>query len=95
VVVLNDGGGGIFGLLEQGAPEHAGAFERVFGTPHTVDMAALATATGLAYTRVDDLSALAAALEPRPGIRLVEIRADRTTLRTGHAAVRAAVAAAL
>ncbi len=95
VVVLNDGGGGIFGLLEQGAPEHAGAFERVFGTPHTVDMAALATATGVAYTRVDDLSALAAALEPRSGMRLVEIRADRTTLRTGHAAVRAAVAAAL
>jgi 2-succinyl-5-enolpyruvyl-6-hydroxy-3-cyclohexene-1-carboxylate synthase len=95
VVVLNDGGGGIFGLLEQGAPEHAGAFERVFGTPHTVDMAALATATGVAYTRVDDLSALAAALEPRSGMRLVEIRADRTTLRAGHAAVRAAVAAAL
>jgi 2-succinyl-5-enolpyruvyl-6-hydroxy-3-cyclohexene-1-carboxylate synthase len=95
VVVLNDGGGGIFGLLEQGAPEHAGAFERVFGTPHTVDMAALAAATDLAHTRVDDLSALAAALEPRPGMRLVEIRGDRTTLRTGHAAVRAAVAAAL
>jgi hypothetical protein len=28
-------------------------------------------------------------------MRLVEIRADRTTLRAGHAAVRAAVAAAL
>jgi 2-succinyl-5-enolpyruvyl-6-hydroxy-3-cyclohexene-1-carboxylate synthase len=95
VVVLNDGGGGIFGLLEQGAPEHAGAFERVFGTPHTVDFAALAAATGLAHTRVDDLSALAAALEPRPGMRLVEIRGDRATLRTGHAAVRAAIAAAL
>ena len=33
IVVLNDGGGGIFHLLEQGGPEHAGAFERVFGTP--------------------------------------------------------------
>ena len=84
--MLNDGGGGIFGLLEQGAPEHAGAFERVFGTPHPVDLAALAAATGVAHTRVDDLSALAAALEPRPGMRLVEVRADRTTLRAGHAA---------
>ena len=55
MVVLNDSGGGIFGLLEQGAPEHAGAFERVFGTPHTVDLAALAAATGLAHPRVDDL----------------------------------------
>jgi 2-succinyl-5-enolpyruvyl-6-hydroxy-3-cyclohexene-1-carboxylate synthase len=95
VVVLNDSGGGIFGLLEQGAPEHAGAFERVFGTPHTVDLAALAAATGLAHLRLDDLSDLPDALEPPGGIRLVEIRADRAALRTGHAAVRAAVAAAL
>lgn len=95
VVVLNDGGGGIFGLLEQGAPAHAASFERIFGTPHTVDLAALAAATGLAHVRVDDPAALPAALEPRPGIRLVEIRADRTALRAGHAAIRAAVAAAV
>ena len=42
IVVLDDRGGGIFHLLEQGAPEHAPAFERVFGTPHTVDLAACA-----------------------------------------------------
>ena len=95
VVVLNDSGGGIFGLLEQGAPEHAGAFERVFGTPHTVDLAALAAAMGLAHLRLDDLSDLPGALEPPRGIRLVEIRAERAALRAGHAAVRAAVAAAV
>ena len=49
----------------------------------------------LEHVRVDDLAALPAALEPRRGIRLVEIRADRTTLRAGHAAIRAAIAAAL
>jgi 2-succinyl-5-enolpyruvyl-6-hydroxy-3-cyclohexene-1-carboxylate synthase len=91
VVVLNDEGGGIFGLLEQGEPAHAAAFERVFGTPHRVDLAALAAAMGLPHTRVDDVSALA----PAQGLRLVEVRADRATLRAGHAAVRAAVAAAL
>jgi len=48
LVVLNDGGGGLFGLLGQGAPEHAAAFERVFGTPHTVDLVALCAATGIA-----------------------------------------------
>ena len=89
IVVLNDGGGGIFGLLEQGAPEHAGPFERIFGTPHTVDLAALAAAMDLEHVRVDDLAALPVALEPRRGIRLVELRADRTTLRAGHAAIRA------
>lgn len=94
IVVLNDGGGGIFGLLEQGGPEHARSFERIFGTPHTVDLAALAAATGVAHVRVDDPAALATALAPAPGIRLVEVPADRTTLRTGHATIRAAVAAA-
>ena len=47
IVVLDDRGGGIFSLLEQGAPEHAAAFERVFGTPHTVDLTALCAAMGV------------------------------------------------
>ena len=74
LVVLNDRGGGIFGLLEQGAPEHAAAFERVFGTPHRVDLAALAAATGLAHVRVRPGARRRA---PRAGLRLVEVRADR------------------
>jgi 2-succinyl-5-enolpyruvyl-6-hydroxy-3-cyclohexene-1-carboxylate synthase len=94
VVVLNDAGGGIFGLLEQGGPAHAASFERVFGTPHRVDLAALAAAMGVPHTRVDDPAALAA-LDPAPGLRLVEVRADRATLRAGHAGLRAAVAAAV
>ena len=92
IVVLNDGGGGIFGLLEQGGPEHAAPFERVFGTPHRVDLGALAAATGVPHVRVDDPTDLPA---PAPGLRLVEVRADRTTLRSGHADLRAAVTAAL
>ena len=100
IVVLNDGGGGIFGLLEQGAPEHAASFERVFGTPHTVDLAALAAATGVAHRCVDDPADLAEALAPpsgngAPGLRMVEVRADRAALRAGHAALRAAVHAAV
>jgi 2-succinyl-5-enolpyruvyl-6-hydroxy-3-cyclohexene-1-carboxylate synthase len=94
VVVLNDGGGGIFGLLEQGGPEHAAPFERIFGTPHRVDLAALAAAMGVPHTCVEDPAALGAALAPAPGLRLVEVRADRATLRAGHAALRHAVAAA-
>ncbi|MGH8775383.1 MAG: 2-succinyl-5-enolpyruvyl-6-hydroxy-3-cyclohexene-1-carboxylic-acid synthase [Jiangellaceae bacterium] len=94
VVVLNDDGGGIFGLLEPGAPEHAAAFERVFGTPHGVDLAALCAATGTPH-EVVTLDGVAAALRPRPGLRVVEIRVDRTVHRDLHARLRAAVADAL
>jgi 2-succinyl-5-enolpyruvyl-6-hydroxy-3-cyclohexene-1-carboxylate synthase len=92
LVVLNDGGGGIFSLLEQGAPEYAGAFERVFGTPHRVDLAALCAATGAEHrlVEVDDLP-----VAPAPGLRLLEVRADRAGLRVGHAELREAVASTL
>ena len=45
IVVANDDGGSIFATLEQGAEEHAHAYERLFGTPHHVDLAALCQAT--------------------------------------------------
>jgi 2-succinyl-5-enolpyruvyl-6-hydroxy-3-cyclohexene-1-carboxylate synthase len=94
IVVLNDDGGGIFALLEQGAPEHAAAFERVFGTPHGVDLAALCAATGTAHVPVE-LPDIGDALAPAPGLRVVEVRARRGELREGHAKLRAAVDAAL
>ncbi|HUV47708.1 MAG TPA: 2-succinyl-5-enolpyruvyl-6-hydroxy-3-cyclohexene-1-carboxylic-acid synthase, partial [Actinomycetes bacterium] len=37
IVVVNNDGGAIFGLLEQGQEQFADAYERVFGTPHGVD----------------------------------------------------------
>ncbi|MGE3285876.1 MAG: 2-succinyl-5-enolpyruvyl-6-hydroxy-3-cyclohexene-1-carboxylic-acid synthase [Pseudonocardia sp.] len=95
LVVLNDRGGGIFGLLEQGAPEHADAFERVFGTPHDVDLVALCAAFGVTHRACTDLAELPDLLAPAPGVRLVEVRAERAGLRAGHAALRAAVAAAV
>jgi 2-succinyl-5-enolpyruvyl-6-hydroxy-3-cyclohexene-1-carboxylate synthase len=81
IVVLNDDGGGIFAVLEQGAPEHAASFERMFGTPHHTDLAALCAAHRVPHTLVSDAGKLPAALAPAPGLRVVEIRLDRTTLR--------------
>ncbi|WP_132432465.1 2-succinyl-5-enolpyruvyl-6-hydroxy-3-cyclohexene-1-carboxylic-acid synthase [Pseudonocardia endophytica] len=90
LVVLNDDGGGIFHLLEQGGPEHARAFERVFGTPTGVDLGALATAAGIAHTvsdgRQEDLVAHAG-----QGIRITEVRAGRDGLRAAHASLRRAI----
>jgi len=95
IVVLNDSGGGIFSLLEQGAPEHAAGFERVFGTPHSVELAALCAAMGAEHIQCNDLAKLPVALGPQPGLRLVEVRADRVRLRAGHLALRTAITAAL
>jgi 2-succinyl-5-enolpyruvyl-6-hydroxy-3-cyclohexene-1-carboxylate synthase len=81
-VVLNDDGGAIFAGLEQGAPAYAPAFERVFGTPHHTDLAALCLAHGIAHERVTQPERLAAALETQPsGIRLIEVLVSRAERR--------------
>jgi 2-succinyl-5-enolpyruvyl-6-hydroxy-3-cyclohexene-1-carboxylate synthase len=95
VVVVNDDGGGLFSQLEQGAPEHAAHFERLFGTPHGVDLAALCAATATPHTLVESLDDLAAQLGPPSGIRVVEVRTDRSRTRDLHARIRTAVAQAL
>jgi 2-succinyl-5-enolpyruvyl-6-hydroxy-3-cyclohexene-1-carboxylate synthase len=95
VVVTNNDGGAIFGLLEQGAPEHAAAFERVFGTPHGIDLEHLAAAIGTPFTRAASLAELTAALQPSQGIRLVEVRTDRQRAVELDREIRAAAAAAL
>ncbi|MBV8541830.1 MAG: 2-succinyl-5-enolpyruvyl-6-hydroxy-3-cyclohexene-1-carboxylic-acid synthase [Pseudonocardiales bacterium] len=94
VVVANDDGGGIFGLLEQGAPAYADAFERVFGTPHGTDLAALCAAHHVPHVRVP-VQELAEVLVPARGLRVVEVRTERTGLRALHHRIRTAVAMAV
>lgn len=100
IVVLNDGGGGIFTLLEHGKvgleANYTSAVERLFGTPHQVDLAAVAAAYGVRYRLVEDESGLEAALrEPIVGRSLLEVRTDRSRLRDLHARIAAAVGAAV
>ncbi len=94
VVVANDQGGGIFGLLEQGAPQHVDAFERVFGTPHCTDLAALCAAHHVPHVRVTP-AGLADALSPTQGIRVLEVPTERTGLRALHERIRTAINAAI
>lgn len=100
IVVLNDAGGAIFGLLEHGAVERSGrygtAVERLFGTPHTVDFSALAAAYGVAHRAVGTTAELAAALaEPVQGRSIIEVRTARQGLRELHGRLREAVTAAV
>jgi 2-succinyl-5-enolpyruvyl-6-hydroxy-3-cyclohexene-1-carboxylate synthase len=95
VVVVNNDGGALFGLLEQAAAEHAGAFERVFGTPHGVDLAALCAATGTGHRLVGSRAELRDALAPAPGVQVVEVRTDRAGAAALDRRLKQAVVAAL
>ncbi len=96
LVVVNDDGGGIFTTLEPGAPERSAAFERVFGTPTGTDLAVLCAAHGVGHSLVDTADALAAEVRRRPeGLRVVEVRVDRSSHRPAHAALRDLAARAL
>lgn len=90
LVVVNDDGGSLFALLEQGAPEHARSFERLFGTPHGADLARLCQGAGTAHTRVTELSGLEAALaRPPHGVEVVEAVVRRDDRRALEAGIRA------
>ncbi|HEV3361320.1 MAG TPA: 2-succinyl-5-enolpyruvyl-6-hydroxy-3-cyclohexene-1-carboxylic-acid synthase [Pseudonocardiaceae bacterium] len=91
VIVLNDVGGGIFSLLEQGAPEHEASFERVFGTPHQVDIAQLCAAHGVPHRRAESIDDLVAAISAQGGLRVIEVPVPRDGIREFHAALAAAV----
>jgi len=100
IVVLNDSGGAIFGLLEHGGVEESGRYgdtvERLFGTPHSVDIAALAAAYGVGHSLVSTTAGLAEALDrPVQGRSIVEVRTDRRQLRQLHTRIKDAVAAAV
>ncbi|MDT5088248.1 MAG: 2-succinyl-5-enolpyruvyl-6-hydroxy-3-cyclohexene-carboxylate synthase [Mycobacterium sp.] len=91
IVVSNDNGGGIFELLEQGDPRFSDVSARVFGTPHDVDVGALCRAYHIDSRQIE-LNDLAGALdEPAGGMRVLEVKADRSSLRQLHAAIRAAL----
>jgi 2-succinyl-5-enolpyruvyl-6-hydroxy-3-cyclohexene-1-carboxylate synthase len=90
VVVANDDGGSIFATLEQGAPAHAAQFERLFGTPHHVDLGALCAASRTPHWRVTDRAELEHALaSPNGGIEVVEAVVRRDDRRELDEAVRA------
>jgi 2-succinyl-5-enolpyruvyl-6-hydroxy-3-cyclohexene-1-carboxylate synthase len=90
VVVANDDGGSIFATLEQGAPAHADRFEKLFGTPHGVDLSALCAATRTPHWRVHDRAELEHALaSPNGGIEVVEAVVRRDDRRELDEAIRA------
>lgn len=98
VVVVNDGGGAIFDQLEHGEvgrrSGRSAQVERLFGTPQTAGLQALAAGHGVEHRLVEDLDQLDAALahpDDRLGLRVIEVRTDRSGLRDLHARLAAVV----
>lgn len=90
IVVVNDDGGSIFSMLEQGDPQHADRFDALFGTPHGVDLASLCAATRTPHWLAGSLPELEQALAaPNGGIEVVEVRVRRDNRRDLDARIRA------
>ena len=96
IVVTNDDGGGIFTLLEPGEPSRAADYERIFGTPTGASIVDICRAHGVGHTLVSTAAELGSVLRQSPeGLRVVEVRIDRSGHRGLHAGLRSAAANAL
>jgi 2-succinyl-5-enolpyruvyl-6-hydroxy-3-cyclohexene-1-carboxylate synthase len=96
LVVLDNDGGGIFSFLPQaGLP--AELFEPLFGTPHGLDLTALAAAARVPSRVVEKATDLVPALDgalAAGGTQLVVVRGDRAANLARHRALTEAVTAA-
>jgi 2-succinyl-5-enolpyruvyl-6-hydroxy-3-cyclohexene-1-carboxylate synthase len=97
LVVCDNDGGGIFSFLPQ-AELPGELFEPLFGTPHGLDLAALAAAARVPARVVEKAADLIPALDAAlagGGTQLVLVRSDRAANLAGHRALTEAVAAAV
>jgi 2-succinyl-5-enolpyruvyl-6-hydroxy-3-cyclohexene-1-carboxylate synthase len=88
IVVVDNDGGGIFEFLPQASSLDRQRFEQLFGTPHGVDIEALAAAHGVPVVSFDD--AMIA-----KGLTLTRLQTDRRRNVVVHDDINAAVTAQL
>jgi 2-succinyl-5-enolpyruvyl-6-hydroxy-3-cyclohexene-1-carboxylate synthase len=97
LVVVDNDGGGIFSMLPQASlPEDE--FELLFGTPHGLDLEAIARAAGIGVRSVDSARVLVPAIREAAtsrGVQIVRVRVDRRRAVELRGEVSRAVSAAL
>jgi 2-succinyl-5-enolpyruvyl-6-hydroxy-3-cyclohexene-1-carboxylate synthase len=97
LVVVDNDGGGIFSFLPQ-AQLPGDLFEPLFGTPHGLDLTALAAAARVPSRVVEKAADLVPALDAAlagGGTQLVVVRSDRAANLARHRALTEAVAVAV
>jgi 2-succinyl-5-enolpyruvyl-6-hydroxy-3-cyclohexene-1-carboxylate synthase len=94
-VVINNDGGGIFSVLPQSKHVDPAVAERLWGTPHGMSMEKLAAAYDVEYSSVRTAPELAAALSSYGGVRIVEVRTDRSANAELHDRLREITVSAL
>jgi 2-succinyl-5-enolpyruvyl-6-hydroxy-3-cyclohexene-1-carboxylate synthase len=97
-VVVDNDGGGIFSFLPQARSVGDERFESLFGTPHGLDLVALASAYGADARRLgpaDDVEAAIAAATAKGGVHVLVVTTDRWANVEVHRRVDHAVAAAV
>lgn len=92
VVVVDNGGGGIFSFLD--VARETDVFERHFAAPHTTEFAAVCRAFAVPHSRVDTVAGLIAALDsawadPQPSV--VEVRTERAANHALHMDIQARI----
>ena len=101
LVVIDNGGGGIFSFLPQASGLDEAYFERLFGTPQRIDVADLARAAGCDTIEVGSRQEIPTQLDAAlrnaalQGPAVVGVRSDRKANVAFHAELEAEVALAL
>jgi 2-succinyl-5-enolpyruvyl-6-hydroxy-3-cyclohexene-1-carboxylate synthase len=97
LVIVDNGGGGIFSLLPQASLPND-EFELLFGTPHRLDLEAIARAAGAGVRTVDSARVLLPAIREAVtagGVQVVRVRVDRRRAVELRREVSSAVSSAL
>jgi 2-succinyl-5-enolpyruvyl-6-hydroxy-3-cyclohexene-1-carboxylate synthase len=97
-VVVDNDGGGIFSFLPQATALAQERFETLFGTPHGLDLVALASAYGVDARRLtpgEDVAAAVTRAVADRGVRVLVVPTDRAANVAVHRCLDEAMAAAV
>jgi 2-succinyl-5-enolpyruvyl-6-hydroxy-3-cyclohexene-1-carboxylate synthase len=94
IILVDNGGGGIFSFLPQATSMDSSKFEKVFGTPHDTDLLLLAKAHGLKTTLITTLEQLLETMMVN-GPQVIQISTDRSENVRVHERINQMVSVAI